>query len=63
MKNTRFLLQQFFDLELIKFGDFTLKSGVKSPFYVDLRAISSKPKLLNSIANTLLDKTNQANTI
>jgi uridine monophosphate synthetase len=61
MKNTTYLLQQFFDLELIKFGNFTLKSGVKSPFYVDLRAISSKPMLLKNIANALLEKTNTAN--
>lgn len=40
---------------IIKFGRFTLKSGIESPFYVDLRPLASDPKILKYLAKYLLE--------
>lgn len=44
-----------YKLGIIKFGRFTLKSGIESPFYVDLRPLASDPKILKDLAKYLLE--------
>lgn len=55
MKNKKEFFLEAYKLEIIKFGRFTLKSGIESPFYVDLRPLASDPKILKSLSNYLLD--------
>ncbi len=49
------LIDKLFDLGCIKFGSFTLKSGIVSPFYIDLRLTVSSPSLLIEIADAICD--------
>ena len=43
------LVRRLFDIGAIRFGEFTLKSGATSPFYVDLRVVISFPEVLGRI--------------
>ncbi len=44
------IADELLDSGCIKFGSFTLKSGLQSPFYIDLRQIIAFPPLLERIA-------------
>lgn len=48
------LADRLLEAGCIKFGEFTLKSGLKSPIYIDLRQIITYPKLLAEIAQAYL---------
>lgn len=42
------LAVKLFEINAFKFGDFTLKTGTKSPVYFDLRVIVSYPEVMVS---------------
>jgi uridine monophosphate synthetase len=48
------LADELLEAGCIKFGDFTLKSGLHSPIYIDLRRIISSPSLLQKIGAAYL---------
>ena len=55
MESKKEFFLECYKLGIIKFGKFTLKSGIESPFYVDLRPLASDPKILKHLANYLLE--------
>ncbi len=48
------LADKLLEAGCIKFGSFTLKSGLQSPIYIDLRQIITYPKLLEQIGAAYL---------
>ncbi len=51
----RKLVDDLTTIQALKFGEFRLKSGVLSPFYVDLRGIIAHPPILQAVALRILD--------
>jgi orotate phosphoribosyltransferase len=51
----RKLIDDLYGIQALKFGEFRLKSGALSPFYVDLRVIISYPPILQAVASRILN--------
>lgn len=52
------LIYALYKINVIKLGNFTLKSGQTSKIYIDLREIVSYPKILSAIAELMWQKVN-----
>lgn len=52
------IIDSLLSIGAVKLGSFILKSGVKSPIYLDLRVTISYPQLLKEIATILLELSN-----
>lgn len=51
------LALKLFEVGAVKFGSFTLKSGMVSPFYLDMRLLVSYPMLLQQVGELIWEKT------
>ena len=49
--------EKFIESGMIKFGDFTLTSGKKSNYYVDIKEACTDPETLSAICNDLAGNT------
>ena len=49
------LIRRLYQIGAIRFGQFTLKSGITSPFYIDLRVVISFPDVLGQIGALIAD--------
>lgn len=52
--NKEKLTLKLFEIGCIKFGEFTLKSGMKSPVYIDLRILVSYPEALKLVGKAFV---------
>jgi len=55
--STAELAHELYRIGAIRFGDFVLKDGRHSPFYVDLRLLIAHPPLLRRVAVAMLERT------
>lgn len=53
------IICKLYEIEAIKLGSFTLKSGITSPIYIDMRQIIGYPKLLQAISEVIWEQAKQ----
>ena len=51
----KYIMESMLRHGLVKFGEFTLTSGIKSAYYIDLRPVPSIPRLFRLIVEGLLE--------
>lgn len=56
----KLIIQELFDINAIRFGEFKLKSGILSPIYFNLRVIIGYPNLLRRISELLYNAAKSA---
>lgn len=55
MKELKRLMIQLYEAGVVKFGEFTLKTGKRSSVYMDLRILVSHPTVLERVVNALYE--------
>ncbi|GAB6024028.1 orotidine-5'-phosphate decarboxylase [Chamberlinius hualienensis] len=53
MEEIQTIVRQLHEIEAVCFGEFTLKNGIQSPVYIDLRLALDLPKVMDKIAELI----------